>query len=172
METETRREQILHLLATQHKPVTGTVLARLFQVSRQVIVQDIALLRAENKNILSTNKGYVLFQPPKTEKNERRVFMVTHTTEQMGDELNCIVDNGGHILDVEVTHDVYGQIAVDLIIHNRADVEEFLQKMENSESKPLKELTSSIHYHTVEAPTIEILDRIEEKLKIKGYLVE
>lgn len=83
----------------------------------------------------------------------------------------CIVDNGGHVLDVSVEHDLYGQISVDLIIHNRADVQEFVEKMKNSSSKPLKELTSGLHYHTVEAKSQEILDRIENKLKEEGFLV-
>lgn len=172
MDTDTRREQILHLLESQHKPVSGTVLAGLFQVSRQVIVQDIALLRAENKNILSTNKGYVLFTLPNSEENNKRVFRVQHNKEETGDELKCIVDNGGHVLDVSVDHDLYGQISADLIIHNRADVDEFLNKMNQSTNRPLKDLTGSIHYHTVEADSKVILDRIENKLREKGYLYE
>lgn len=170
METGTRREQILHLLESQQKPVSGTVLSRLFRVSRQVIVQDIALLRVENKNILSTNKGYILFQPPKQDGKKQRVFCVNHNTDEVEDELQCIVDKGGHVLDVSVEHDVYGQISADLILNSRADIEEFLDKMKNSTDKPLKELTGSIHYHTVEAESEDILDRIEVKLREKGYL--
>ena len=172
METDVRREQILHLLETQPKPVSGTVLAKLFQVSRQVIVQDIALLRAENKNILSTNKGYVLFQVTQKEENKKRVFRVLHSKEEVLDELRCIVDNGGHVLDVSVEHDLYGQISVDLIINNRADIDEFLEKMNSSTNQPLKVLTGDIHYHTVQADNIDILDRIESKLHEKGYLYE
>jgi len=172
METENRRYQILNLLENQQKPVSGTVLSRLFGVSRQVIVQDIALLRAENKNILSTNKGYVLFKPVNTEGNERRVYCVRHTMEQMAEELNCIVDNGGHVIDVSVEHDMYGQISADLIIHNRADVEEFVSKMKISSSKPLSVLTDEIHYHTIGAVSVEILDRIEKKLDEKGFIVK
>lgn len=172
METENRRQQILNLLENEHKPVSGTVLSRLLGVSRQVIVQDIALLRAENKNILSTNKGYVLFTPVNTAENEKRVIHVRHTLGQMEEELNCIVDNGGHIIDVSVEHDLYGQISADLIIHNRADVSEFIQKMKISNSKPLKVLTDEIHYHTIEAKSVEILDRIEKKLDEKGILVK
>ena len=172
METDTRRQQILHLLESQHKPVSGTVLARLFQVSRQVIVQDIALLRAENKNILSTNKGYVIFKIPDKETVCTRVFRVQHNTEDVTDELQCIVDNGGHVLDVSVDHDLYGQISADLIINNRADIAEFVEKMQQSTNKPLKELTGSIHYHTVSAQNNDILDRIEDGLRQKGYLYE
>ena len=111
MDTENRRYQILKLLENQHKPVSGTVLSKLFGVSRQVIVQDIALLRAENKEILSTNKGYVLFKPVEEDGSKKRVFRVTHSMENMEDELNCIVDNGGYVLDVLVDHDLYGQIS-------------------------------------------------------------
>ena len=171
METENRRQQILNLLENQHKPVTGTVLARLFGVSRQVIVQDIALLRAENKNILSTNKGYVLFKQSSANGNFKRVVCVKHNLSQMEEELNCIVDNGGHVIDVSVEHDLYGQISVDLIIHNRADVEEFVSKMKVINSKPLKVLTDEIHYHTIEAESEEILERIEKKLKESGFIV-
>ena len=172
METDTRRQQILQLLESQPKPVSGNVLAKLFQVSRQVIVQDIALLRAENKNILSTNKGYVLFQLPKKDEISTRVFRVQHNKKDVADELRCIVDNGGHVLDVSVDHDLYGQISADLIINSRADIMEFVDKMKQSTNKPLKELTGSIHYHTVQADNEEILDRIEDKLKEKGYLYE
>jgi len=172
METENRRYQILKLLENQHKPVSGTVLSKLFGVSRQVIVQDVALLRAENRDIVSTNKGYVLLKNADTSDAERRVFRVKHSLENMQEELNCIVDNGGHVLDVLVDHDLYGQISGKLLLHNRADVEEFIQKVKVSKSKPLKVLTDEIHYHTVEAKSVEILDRIEKKLSEMGMLVK
>ena len=171
METENRRQQIFNLLENQHKPVSGTVLSRLFGVSRQVIVQDIALLRAENKNILSTNKGYVLFKQPDSSNCVKRVFRVKHDLVNMEEELNCIVDNGGIVLDVLVDHDLYGQISGQLQLHNRADVAEFIEKVKVSKSKPLKVLTGEIHYHTVEAKSEEILDRIQKKLDEKGMLI-
>jgi transcriptional regulator of NAD metabolism len=172
MDTENRRYQILKLLENQHKPVSGTVLSKLFGVSRQVIVQDIALLRAENKEILSTNKGYVLFKPVEEDGSKKRVFRVTHSMENMEDELNCIVDNGGYVLDVLVDHDLYGQISGPLNLSNRADVADFIQRVKVSKSKPLKVLTDEIHYHTVEAKSVEILDRIEKNLDEMGMLVK
>ncbi len=172
MDTENRRYQILNLLENQQKPVSGTVLSRLFGVSRQVIVQDIALLRAENKEILSTNKGYVLFKQTENSGNVKRVFRVTHSLENMENELNCIVDNGGFVLDVLVDHDLYGKISGPLHLGNRADVAEFIQKVKVSKSKPLKVLTDEIHYHTVEAKSEEILDRIEKRLNELGMLVK
>ena len=172
METQNRRYQILKLLENQHKPVSGSVLSKLFGVSRQVIVQDIALLRAENKDIVSTNKGYVLIRVSNDSESEKRVFRVKHNLENMQEELNCIVDNGGYVLDVLVDHDLYGQISGQLLLHNRADVSEFIQKVKVSKSKPLKVLTDEIHYHTVEAKSAEILDRIEKKLDEMGMLVK
>ena len=172
MDTENRRYQILKLLENQHKPVSGTVLSKLFGVSRQVIVQDVALLRAENKDIISTNKGYVLHKDSNDLENERRVFRVKHNLENMQEELNCIVDNGGYVLDVLVDHDLYGQISGQLLLHIRADVAEFIQKVKVSKSQPLKVLTDEIHYHTVEAKSVEILDRIERKLDELGMLVK
>ena len=172
MDTENRRYQILNLLENQHKPVSGTVLSRLFGVSRQVIVQDIALLRAENKEILSTNKGYVLYKPSEESGIYKRVFRVTHSLENMEEELNCIVDNGGYVRDVLVDHDLYGQISGPLNLGNRADVAEFIQKVKVSKSKPLKVLTDEIHYHTVEAKSEDILNRIEKRLEEMGMLVK
>ena len=112
MEGRERRERIIDILKNSDEPLSGTALAARLKVSRQVIVQDIALLRAIDKNIISTNKGYMFFEPH--EAMCRRIFMVKHTDEQMRDELNSIVDNGGQLLDVIIEHDVYGTITVDL----------------------------------------------------------
>ena len=123
-------------------------------------MQDIALLRATNKNILSTNKGYFLYNPGKGPQKPKRSFCVQHTTEQMQDELYTIVDYGGKVLDAVVEHDIYGQITVDLMLCNRMDVDEFM------------ELTGGKHWHTVEADTEPMLQVIGEKLREKGYLQE
>lgn len=140
-------------------------------VSRQVIVQDVALLRATNKNILSTNKGYILFAPKYEPEQCKETLCVRHTTEQVLDEFYTIVDLGGKILDVVVEHDLYGQIAVDLIVANRQDAEEFYTKMQENHVKPLKELTQDIHYHTIVAKDEAAMERIEQALQEKGYLI-
>ena len=169
-EGETRRLNIMRMLADSTGPLSGTELARAFGVSRQVIVQDIALLRAVNKNILSTNKGYLLYAPEMDMAKVKRTVSVCHTDEQTEDELNTIVDCGGTILDVVVEHEIYGQITVDLLLKNRADISEFMRKLKNVPAKPLKELTNGDHFHTIEAESEQILDRIEEALGKKGYL--
>ena len=126
-----------------------------------MIVQDIALLRATNKNILSTNKGYFLYNPGKGPQKPKRSFCVQHTTEQMQDELYTIVDYGGKVLDAVVEHDIYGQITVNLMLCNRMDVDEFMERIRKSK-----------HWHTLEADTEPMLQVIGEKLREKGYLQE
>ena len=170
MEGEMRREQLVQLLKQASAPVSGTDLAKRLGVSRQVIVQDIALLRAVNKNILSTNKGYILYAPEISIGRVKRNYAVSHTKEEIRDELYTIVDCGGKVLDVVVEHDIYGQITADLILCNRLDVDEFVERIENSKSRPLKVLTDGEHWHTVEADSERMLDKIEEELKKKGYL--
>ena len=152
-EGEERREYIIQLLTQTKKPISGTELAKQMKVSRQVIVQDIALLRASNRNILSTNKGY-LYDRADEKKVVRRTFFVCHTDEQMAEELFAIVDNGGRLRDVVVEHEIYGQI------------------ISKSTARPLSILTNGKHYHTVEADREEIIDRIEQKLRLLGYLQE
>lgn len=168
MEGSERREKLLGILNNCKEPISGTELARKLGVSRQVIVQDIALLRAVNKNILSTTKGYILYYQEKQKVN--RCFLMKHTTEQIEDELLTIVDNGGKVLDVIVSHEIYGEISTNLIISNRQDVYDFVAKINHKKTIPLKELTDGIHLHTVEADTEAILDNIETALRRKNYL--
>lgn len=169
---EKRRGEIIRILAENEQPVAGTELAARLKVSRQVIVQDIALLRAVNKNILSTNKGYLLFRKERMNQNVRRTYKVKHSTAQTKEELYLIVDCGGRLLDVVVEHPIYGQIMVDLIIGSRQDVDRFVRQIEEYQTKPLNALTDGVHYHTVEAETELILDRVEKELKTAGFLLE
>jgi transcriptional regulator of NAD metabolism len=169
MEGQERRETLIKILKEAKEPISGTELAKRLGISRQVIVQDIALLRAVNKNILSTTKGYILYYQEKQKVN--RCFLVKHTTNQIEDELCTIVDNGGKILDVIVTHEIYGEIATNLIIQTRQDVYDFVEKVKTKKTVPLKELTDGVHLHTVEADSEEILDKIEKALREKKYLL-
>ncbi|MFV0342095.1 MAG: transcription repressor NadR [Anaerocolumna sp.] len=169
MEGQQRREILVKLLQNSKEPISGTELAKKLNVSRQVIVQDIALLRAVNKDILSTTKGYMIYL--REEEKANRCFLVKHTNDEIEDELCTIVDNGGKVLDIIVTHDLYGEIAVDLIIKNRQDVYDFMKRVKLKNTVPLKELTDGVHLHTVEADSEEILDQIEKALKDKNYLM-
>ncbi|WP_310602496.1 transcription repressor NadR [Anaerosporobacter sp.] len=170
MEGPERREKLIAILEDRKgKSISGSEIARELGVSRQIIVQDIALLRAANKNIVSTTKGYLLHRQETGIVS--RCFLVRHSTEQIEDELCTIVDHGGKILDVIVRHDIYGEIRTDLIISNREDVYAFVKRVNENQTVPLKELTDGTHLHTVEASNEYILDSIEEALRAKDYLV-
>lgn len=170
VEGHIRRERILDILKSSSVPVSGSRLSKELGVSRQVIVQDIALLRAGCEEIFATPKGYVLYRQGPA-KRYRRTFMVNHTKEQIVDELSLIVDNGGKVLNVIVAHDVYGQIQADLVLETKQDVMEFYRRMSTSEAGPLLQISKGIHIHTVEAVSERILDNIQRDLKEKGYLV-
>lgn len=171
MDGRKRRKKIEEILSQENLPISGTELAKRLGVSRQVVVQDVALLRAEDIKILSTNKGYILRRLPGDQKEACiRVFRSSHRTEDILDELQTIVDYGGRILDVFVEHDVYGEIHADLVINNRLDAAEFVDMLDHSEDLPLKSLTGGCHYHTVMADSVRNLDKIEEELRKKGYL--
>jgi len=170
MEGSKRREQLMKIIKEHGEPISGSELSRMLGVSRQVIVQDIALLRAADINIIATTRGYLIVQSETS--RVKRVYKVKHTNEQIEDELCTIVDNGGKILDVLVTHEIYGDITTALIIRNRQDVYDFVKKVADKKIIPLKELTAGIHRHTVEAESEEMLEQIEIALKKKGYLME
>ena len=163
MDGKIRRENILELLKNASEPISGSAIAKEMKVSRQVIVQDITLLRTAYP-ILATAKGYLLY--PVTEKKCCRTFCVKHAVEETRKELNTIVDFGGKVLDVMVEHDVYGEIRANLMLSSRKEVEEFCDKLEKSKSGPLNILGSGVHYHTVEAATEEILEEITKSLEM------
>ena len=167
MTGQERRDAMIEMIRNSEKPVSGTALAKEFAVSRQVIVQDIALIRAAGYKVLSTHRGYLLGHKGAV----TRIFKVSHTDEEIADELNLIVDLGGKVQDVQVNHKVYGRMKADLGIHSRKQVQDFVEEIRSGKSSPLKNITSNYHYHTVEADSEEVLDLIGEELNERGYLV-
>ena len=167
MTGQERRDAMIEIIQNSEKPVSGTALAKQFAVSRQVIVQDIALIRAAGYEVLSTHRGYLLGQ----KNSVTRIFKVSHTDEEIADELNLIVDLGGKVLDVQINHKVYGRMKADLGIHSRKQVQDFVEEIRSGKSSPLKNITSNYHYHTVEADSEEVLDLIGEELNKRGYLI-
>lgn len=163
-----RREEIINVIKKNIAPVSAKKLAELYSVSRQVIVQDIALLRASGYHIISTNRGYLL----NGQTSASRIFKVNHTDEQLEEELCSVVDLGGKVVDVRVHHKIYGVMEAPLQINSRKKVMEFMEDLKNGKSSPLKNITSGYHYHKIEAESEEILDEIEEMLREKQYLVE
>ena len=170
MNGEIRREKIKQMLAGASQPMTGTALAAALHVSRQVIVQDIALMRAEQLPIVSTNKGYLLGPDAARSSQPKRVFFVRHTTEQMLEEFMAVIELGGRILDVSVEHDLYGPIRADLLIENAREAADFVERRDRCRDNPLKVLTDDCHYHTVTAPSERLLDLNEQELRSRGFL--
>lgn len=163
-----RRTKIMQILSESKDPISGRALAEMLNVSRQVIVQDMALLRAQEKSIAATNLGYVLSKTSVAS----RVFKVTHTDEEVAEELNLIVDFGGAVEDVFIYHKVYGTVRAELNIRSRKDVEAFLHDIATGKSGLLKNVTANYHYHTVTAPTEMLLDLIQSELQKRGFLAK
>lgn len=168
MKGEERRKKIIEYLEQSDAPVSGGKLAKALGVSRQVIVQDIALIRAGGRQVYSLSRGY------RIDKSSRksRVFKVFHTEEEVREELEMIVDLGGYVEDVFVYHKVYGVMRGELNIHSRADIEAYLEKIRTGKSRLLLKTTSGYHYHTVTAESEEILDTIQEHLQKRGFLAQ
>lgn len=162
-----RRQAIITHLSSQKDPISGAELSKKFSASRQIIVQDIAVLRATGYDIISTHEGYMIKNSPLIE----RVFKVRHTSEQTEDELSCIVDLGGTVVDVFVWHKVYGKIEAKLNIFSRHSIEQFMEGIKTGKSTELMHITSGYHYHTVKADSEEKLDLIYQMLLDKNYIV-
>ena len=166
-----RRGAIVRELHEAMRPVSGRALAQAVGVSRQVVVQDIALLRADGHDIVATSRGYVLREADGATV-PTRLIKVHHTLDELGDELNTIVDLGGTVLNVMVNHRVYGAITADLDVRSRRDVERYLEGIRSGKSFPLMTVTSGYHFHRIAADSEEALDEIEAALAAKGYLAE
>lgn len=163
-----RRKKIIALLKESKEPLSGTALGKETGVSRQVVVQDMALLRTEGYDIVATPRGYLL----NSSNQVTRVFKTYHTSEQSEAELTAIVDLGGCIEDVMVNHRAYGKMSASLNIRNRRDVQQLMHQMATGKSTPLMNVTAGYHFHRVTADREEILDEIEAQLKSMGMLAE
>lgn len=166
MKVQERRKSIVNLLLSEDRPLSGGELSEKCGVSRQIIVQDISVLKGLGYDILSTHNGYILQKSPLKE----RVFKVKHTTEETEDELITIIDLGGTVVDVFVWHKVYGKVSAPLNIFSRLQVKQFIEGVRTGKSTELMNITGGYHYHTVRAEKEEILDRIEAALNRKGFI--
>ena len=168
MNTAERRDEILKYLKQSDVPVAARKLAAMFGVSRQVIVQDLAVIRASMPGILSTARGYLMQQ--EQDAGCVREFKVRHDADRTAEELNLIVDCGGRVCNISISHRVYGRISAEMDIRSRQDVTEFIDALNNSQSSALSSATSGYHYHLVEASSKERLDLIEKQLESAGFL--
>ena len=169
MNAETRRKNILEHLSHSAGPVSATVLAGLFSVSRQVIVGDIALLRAAGEDITATPRGYVLTAE---RSGLTRTVAVRHALAQTEQELCIFVDNGVTVEDVIVEHNIYGQLIGQLQLSSRYDVGQFIERMTGGNASALSSLTDGIHLHTIRCPDEAAFDRACAALRAAGFLLE
>ncbi len=167
MKAEKRRREIVAALMGASAPLSGAQLSEQTGVSRQVIVQDIAVLKAEGYDILATHKGYIIKSAPTVE----RVFKVHHDSSRTEDELCGIVDLGGIVVDVYVWHKVYGKIGAGLNIFSKKGVQQFMEGIKSGRSTELMHITGGYHYHTVRADSEAVLDSIQQYLTQNNYIV-
>ena len=160
-----RRKEITRMLEAAKAPVSGQTLGSALGVSRQVIVQDIALLRTAGFAISSTPRGYVLGGATQA----IRLMKVKHDAAQIEDEMNAVVDLGGCITDVVVNHRTYGMISAPLDIKSRRDVQHFLSDLEQGVSQPLSSLTNGYHFHHISAESENVLDEIQSTFDQLGF---
>jgi transcriptional regulator of NAD metabolism len=161
---------MLDWMRDQAAPIRGGALARHFRVSRQCVVQDVAILRASGEQIIATPQGYRL--PPGTDRAQRAILACRHGPERTEEELHILVDNGVRILDVIVEHPLYGELRGTLMLESRADVHDFLEHVRKSKASLLSSLTGGVHLHTVEASRKEPIARARRQLRARGLLLK
>ena len=162
-----RRKKIISMMRESSSPLSGGAIGNATGVSRQVVVQDIALLRTEGYSILATARGYILDEP---EENVR-LIKVCHDEERTEEELLTIVDLGGCVVDVMVNHRVYGKMTAPLNISSRHHIAQFLEGVRTGKSSELMNITGGYHYHTVRAENDATLDKIYNELKKRNFIV-
>lgn len=167
MTGDERRAAIRRTLAAAQAPVSATALGQQLGVSRQVIVQDIALLRSSGVDVQATNRGYLL--QPAAPQRPVRLLKVRHSSAQIREELYAVVDCGGCVEDVMVNHRTYGRMSAPLKIATRRDAERFLDELASGVSSPLSAITDGYHFHHISAATEEQLDEIEAALAAAGF---
>ena len=168
--TGDRREKIMDVLKNSSKPIKGGELAEALKASRQAIVQDIALLRAQGAENIATPQGY--FVPKlQQEKGITKVLACQHEYTGMAKELEIIISYGGKVLDVIVEHPVYGELKGNLMLETKEDIQNFQRNIAQSGAEPLASLTKGVHLHTIVAPSTHVLDKIEQELKEAGLLL-
>jgi uncharacterized protein len=166
-----RREFILKRLQESREPITGGELAAITNVSRQVIVGDITLLKAKNEPIIATSQGYLYMHASRPTEAER-IIACSHGPERTEEELLLLVDHGVTVKDVKIEHPVYGDLTASIMVSNRSEVKQFMGKIKTTNASYLSELTDGIHLHSISAPTEKALDEAEETLREANFLID
>lgn len=171
MNAAERRHRLSQLLNRASEPLSAAWLAAHLGVSRQVIVGDVALLRAQGLAVQATPRGYLL---SRADDGADAGFVGTvvcrHAPDDMMDELQAIVRAGGYVRDVVVDHPLYGQLTGQLQIGSEADVEAFLSHLSEEKAQPLSTITDGVHLHTIRCADRATFERIRRALDKVGVL--
>lgn len=167
-----RRNILLDTLIKSDAPITGKVLGEMTNVSRQVIVGDMTLLKAKGQPIMATSRGYIYIQPQAEPTQIEKIIVCSHSAEQTMEELNILVDHGITVKDVKIEHQVYGDLTASVMVSNRNEVKKFIRNIEQTNASFLLELTEGIHLHTILANTQDEIISAENALRKVGILVE
>ncbi len=159
-----RRTHILFLLTQAKEPMSATDLSKIVNVSRQVVVGDIALLRATGHDILALPKGYIVNNELKDYHSYQ--VIVKHSIADTKLELKTLVENNIIIQDVTVNHPSYGLLKGELNIRSLTDIDLFLQKKPNL----LSSLTGGVHVHTLLYLEKKDLDQALAALSALGFI--
>lgn len=170
MTAQQRRERICEILETAPGPVSASTLAGQLGVSRQIVVGDVALLRAGGYAVDATPRGYLRHGGA---DGCSAMLACRHTgVEQLRQELYCVVDNGGLLENVIVENPLYGEIVGQLQIGSRYDADTFVAKAIESPGSLVCSTTGGVHLHSVRCPDRESLERIRAGLLKLGILYE
>jgi uncharacterized protein len=169
---EERRSHLLQLLKEADAPLTGSELAAKTNVSRQVIVGDITLLKAKKEPIIATSQGYIYMNQSGAAPSYERTIACRHTPEEAETELNLLVDHGVTVKDVRIEHPVYGDLTASIMVSNRQEVKQFMEKVIHTKAAFLSVLTDGIHLHTLTSKSETALDQAVEALEKAGFLIE
>lgn len=169
---EERRTLILQYLKQSSDPITGSELAKKTNVSRQVIVNDITILKARNEPIIATSQGYMYLPQSGNDGVFERTIACYHSPDEAEAELNLLVDYGLTVKDVKIEHPVYGDLTASIMVSNRKEVEQFMARIRETNAAFLSELTDGVHLHTVSAKDSRTLDAAEKALKKAGFLLD
>ncbi len=166
-----RRQEILQRLQSTEKPISASRFAQELGVSRQIIVGDVALLRAAGEEVIATARGYKLNQA-EDHLGYTKKIAVQHDASKTQEELETIVANGGEIIDVIVEHELYGELTGGLHIKTPKDVTAFMEAYRKSNVGLLSDLTNGIHLHTIRYQNDADLEKITQALAAKGILYQ
>ena len=163
-----RREVIRDTLLHADIPISASTLAAQLGVSRQIVVGDVALLRAGGFAIDATPRGYRVHA---AENGFTGLVACTHsTTDLLRQELYLVVDNGGSLVDVSVENPLYGELRANLHISSRHDADAFIQQAAEKPQSLLSSMTHGVHLHTIHCPDRDTFTKVQAALDAAGLL--